>query len=91
MSFVRFILRLLAIPAAVGLIAAAGGKGLHLANLDRTCAPCDDFYRFATGGWQKAETIPPGHASWGCGATSKRMPSHGRWLRSTSTPTRGCA
>ena len=44
---------------------AAGAAGLDPANLDRTCNACDDFYQFATGGWTKSHTIPPGHASWG--------------------------
>ncbi|MFN2461058.1 MAG: M13 family metallopeptidase N-terminal domain-containing protein, partial [Candidatus Velthaea sp.] len=29
------------------------------------CKPCDDFARFATGGWEKTHRIPAGHASWG--------------------------
>jgi len=44
---------------------ATRAAGIDLANLDRTCKPCDDFYRFATGGWRSANMIPPGHASWG--------------------------
>ena len=39
--------------------------GIDLANLDPTCKPCDDFYQFATGGWQKAHPIPAANASWG--------------------------
>ncbi len=45
---------------------AAGAKVLDLAaDLDPTCKACDDFYQFATGGWEKNNPIPPGHASWG--------------------------
>jgi putative endopeptidase len=39
--------------------------GVDLANLDTTCKACDDFYQFATGGWQKAHPIPAANASWG--------------------------
>ena len=28
------------------------------AALDRSAAPCDDFYQFACGGWMKATPIP---------------------------------
>ena len=38
---------------------------LDAADLDRTCAPCDDFYKFATGGWRTTHEIPAGHPSWG--------------------------
>lgn len=39
--------------------------GFDVANLDRTCKPCDDFYQFAVGGWLKANPIPPEYAEWG--------------------------
>ncbi len=32
--------------------------GLNLADLDRTCKPCDDFYKFADGGWMAKNPIP---------------------------------
>jgi putative endopeptidase len=38
---------------------------LDKANFDPTCKPCDDFYQFATGGWTKSHTLPPGRARWG--------------------------
>jgi putative endopeptidase len=46
---------------------AAGDSswGFSLANMDRTCKPCDDFYQFAMGGWMKANTIPAEYSSWG--------------------------
>jgi putative endopeptidase len=39
--------------------------GFDTANLDRTCKACDDFYRFAMGGWMKANPIPPEYSIWG--------------------------
>src|SRR5690349_7418969 len=62
--------------AAVGLASAGPGASLHaasaskswgfdIANLDKTCKPCDDFYQFAMGGWMKANPIPPEYPRWG--------------------------
>src|SRR6202171_4229554 len=39
--------------------------GFDPANLDRGCKPCDDFYKFAAGGWMKTHPIPPEYPSWG--------------------------
>lgn len=62
--------------AGVGLASAGPGASLHaasaskswgfdIANLDKTCKPCDDFYQFAMGGWMKANPIPPEYPRWG--------------------------
>ncbi|MBD5656366.1 MAG: M13 family metallopeptidase [Candidatus Eremiobacteraeota bacterium] len=37
----------------------------QLSWLDKHCAPCDDFYQFATGGWRKANPIPGDYPEWG--------------------------
>ena len=34
-------------------------SALDMANLDRTVAPGDDFYQYATGGWQAAHPLKP--------------------------------
>src|ERR1700756_3511226 len=68
---------LLAIAISASLfVALAGGHRLmaadetashafDVANLDRTCKPCDDFYQFAVGGWLKNNPIPPEYPEWG--------------------------
>ena len=39
--------------------------GFSLSNLDKSCKPCDDFYKFAMGGWMQSNPIPPEYPSWG--------------------------
>ncbi|HEY1925279.1 MAG TPA: M13 family metallopeptidase [Candidatus Acidoferrum sp.] len=39
--------------------------GFDVANMDRTCKACDDFYKYANGGWMKKNTIPPQYPEWG--------------------------
>ena len=61
--------------AAIGLASAARNDGpvkadesswgFNTANLDKSCKPCDDFYKFAMGGWMKSNPIPPQYSSWG--------------------------
>lgn len=42
-----------------------GDHGFDLTDLDRTVAPCDDFYQFVNGGWFKKNPIPPEFPAWG--------------------------
>ncbi|MEO6208695.1 MAG: M13 family metallopeptidase [Gemmatimonadaceae bacterium] len=37
------------------------------ANMDTTCAPCTDFYRFVNGRWQDSATIPASYSGIGAG------------------------
>lgn len=46
-------------PAAI-----IDAHGLNLASLDRSVSPCQDFYKFADGGWIDSHAIPSGETSW---------------------------
>lgn len=59
------------IPAVLLSIAPTLGaeaqskSGLDLTNLDKTVRPADDFYQFATGGWQKLHPLPAAYSRFG--------------------------
>lgn len=40
-------------------------SGLVMSNLDKTVRPADDFYQFATGGWQKNHPLPAAYSRFG--------------------------
>ncbi len=40
------------------------GQGVNLSMMDSGCKPCEDFYRFANGGWLKSNVIPPNNSVW---------------------------
>jgi putative endopeptidase len=37
---------------------------LDVSAMDAATSPCEDFYRYSCGGWQKNNPIPPDQASW---------------------------
>jgi len=61
-------MRLSGILAIVVLLTSAvfgqGPKGVEVGDIDRSVAPCTDFYEFANGAWRKANPIPPSMVRW---------------------------
>jgi putative endopeptidase len=43
---------------------ASAAHGFDLSSLDPTCKACDDFARFATGGWKTNNPIPADRTNW---------------------------
>jgi putative endopeptidase len=50
-------------PAAAALTGEAAA--LHLEWMDRSVDPLQDFYRYANGGFMRANPIPPAYSVWG--------------------------
>ena len=44
---------------------AQGQAGIKVANLDKSVNPAEDFYQFATGGWQKNNPLPAAFSRFG--------------------------
>jgi putative endopeptidase len=40
-------------------------SSIHPEDMDPTCKPCDDFWRYANGGWLDKNPIPPRMSTWG--------------------------
>jgi putative endopeptidase len=56
---------LLSVVFTAGLSAQAPAmRALNPADIDTTCKPCENFYKFATGGWKRTTPIPAAFASW---------------------------
>ncbi|GGF19678.1 M13 family metallopeptidase [Hymenobacter cavernae] len=43
----------------------AKGVGLAVENIDKSVAPCDNFFQYASGNWLKNNPIPATEVSWG--------------------------
>lgn len=50
---------------ATSLAAQGQTKPIDPANVDTTCAPCQDFFQYANGGWINRNTIPGDQPRWG--------------------------
>ena len=50
---------------ATPAVAQAPHHGLDPANLDTTCAPCQEFYEYANGGWLMRTPLQPQYPSYG--------------------------
>jgi endothelin-converting enzyme/putative endopeptidase len=57
-------LALLALAAAVSAADTPARKGIETGDLDRSVAPCTDFYEFANGAWRAGNPIPPTMVRW---------------------------
>src|ERR1700746_258317 len=40
-------------------------SGIHPEDMDPTCKPCTDFWRYVNGGWLDKNPIPARASSWG--------------------------
>ena len=54
-----------ATPAAAQQSPAAASRAIDPANIDTTCSACQDFFRYANGGWIKRTEIPAAYSRWG--------------------------
>jgi putative endopeptidase len=55
---------LLALAPGAFAADAPARKGIEGGDLDRSVAPCTDFYEFANGAWRAANPIPPSMVRW---------------------------
>ena len=53
--------------ASSSTLGAQSTHAVDRANMDTTCAPCTDFYRYATGKWEDTATIPASYPGIGTG------------------------
>jgi putative endopeptidase len=65
LSAVVLLMSAAAASAAPAAAAPPSMPAISIANMDTTCAPCRDFYRYANGGWVDSHTIPPALSGWG--------------------------
>jgi endothelin-converting enzyme/putative endopeptidase len=56
---------LLACLACAAVLVAQQKSGIDPSSLDPKCKPCDDFWRYANGGWLDRNPIPARSSVWG--------------------------
>lgn len=57
--------RLLLFAITLAALLPAQKSGIDKRDLDTSCKPCDDFWRYAAGGWLDRNPIPARFARWG--------------------------
>jgi predicted metalloendopeptidase len=71
-----FVLVAIAVVVVVGQ--EGRSSGIDRSAMDTTCKPCEDFWRYANGGWLDKNPVPSDRSSWGTfdvvrGATRERL------------------
>ena len=56
---------LMLVAAPTQGLMAQNQSGLDMTNFDKSVRPADDFYRYATGGWQKLHPLPAAYSRYG--------------------------
>jgi putative endopeptidase len=54
-----------ALPVPIVAASQQQTKPLDRANMDTSCSACEDFFRYANGGWMKRTPIPGDQPMWG--------------------------
>ena len=51
--------------AGAAKLSSTESHGVDLTSLDKTCKPCEDFFRYANGVWLSSNPIPAAYPTWG--------------------------
>ena len=62
---IKTLLSMMLIASAPIVGMAQGQAGIKAENLDKSVRPADDFFTFATGGWQKLNPLPAAFSRFG--------------------------
>ena len=65
MNMKQFLPMLILVAAPAQGLMAQNQSGLDMTNFDKSVRPADDFYRYATGGWQKLHPLPAAYSRYG--------------------------
>ncbi|MDQ2768236.1 MAG: M13 family metallopeptidase [Gemmatimonadota bacterium] len=64
---IRFLALAVLVIASSTALRAQSTRAVERANMDTTCAPCTDFYRYVNGKWDDTATIPASYPGIGTG------------------------